>query len=310
MNKTKKIMGVILGHTVGDALGVPVEFVERERLQQNPVMEMRGFGSYPYPAGYWSDDTSMTLAALDSLAKGHLNFDDVMKKFGLWYYHNEYTPSRTLIDVGNTCSIAIDNYFTKHLPFDNCGLNGEEFNGNGALMRILPFALFAYYNKKTNWEEIIDHATALTHAHNRAKLANKIYSLILFCILENPAKQSLHFALKRAKKLYKNHPEFTHFQKLTSKNFDKLPSQEISSSGYVLDTLEAAVWCVLTTNSFSDCVLKAVNLGDDTDTTAAVAGGLAGALYGFDAIPQNWLDTIKRCEYIENMCKIASENWI
>ena len=92
-------------------------------------------------------------------------------------------------------------------------------------------------------------------------------------------------------------------------NIAELSSEEIRSSGYVVDSIEAAVWCLLTTDNYRDCVLKAVNLGEDTDTTAAVAGGLAGALYGLDAIPKEWLDTLLRRNYIEEMCERATTNW-
>ena len=105
-----KIKAVMLGHAVGDALGVPVEFCERNELAEKPITDMVGYGTYPYPEGCWSDDTSMSLAALDSLANGKLDFDDIMVKFGEWYYDDEYTPTGEMFDVGNTCSYAIDNY--------------------------------------------------------------------------------------------------------------------------------------------------------------------------------------------------------
>jgi hypothetical protein len=118
------------------------------------------------------------------------------------------------------------------------------------------------------------------------------------------------FALDEAKCRYYDSPEYKHFERLLDDNFDKLKRDDIRSTGYVIDTLEAAVWCLLTTNSYKECVLKAVNLGDDTDTVAAVAGGLAGALYGLEGIPQEWLDTLIKREYIEAMCERASVAWI
>ena len=113
MNKRniKTVKGVIFGHAVADALGVPAEFSSREKLDRSPITDMIGYGTYPYPAGSWSDDTSMSLAALDSLASGAPDFDDIMAKFGAWYYKDEYTPTGSLFDVGNACSFAIGNYF-------------------------------------------------------------------------------------------------------------------------------------------------------------------------------------------------------
>lgn len=168
----KKIKAVMLGHAIGDALGVPVEFCERDELSANPVTDMVGYGTYPYPEGCWSDDTSMSLAALDSLASSKLNFDDIMVKFGEWYYDDEYTPTGEMFDVGNTCSYAIDNYFAYHKPVEECGLAGEHSNGNGSLMRIHPFVLYAYANQMSvdEWLGVIVKASALTHAHDRSKI--------------------------------------------------------------------------------------------------------------------------------------------
>ncbi len=312
MNATEKnIKAVMLGHAVGDALGVPVEFCSREKLTAKPVTDMQGFGTYPYPAGCWSDDTSMSLAALNSLADGTLDFDDVMVQFGRWYYKDEYTPTGEMFDIGNTCREAIDNYFVYHRPVTECGLEDEYSNGNGSLMRIHPFVLMARYDRglRSDFEKIIDFGSALTHAHDRSKLACRIYGRILIHLLELPRKDVITLALNEAKCRYVGHPEYEHFARLFDDGFGQLSVNEIKSSGYVVDTLEAAVWCVLTTQSYRECVLKAVNLGGDTDTVAAIAGGLAGALYGYDAIPTEWLDTLKRREYIEEMCERASRSW-
>ena len=310
-NMNDKIKAVMLGHAVGDALGVPVEFYTREELDNDPVSTMTGYGTYPYPEGCWSDDTSMSVAALDSLASGTVDFDDIMIKFGEWYYKDKYTPTGEMFDVGNTCSYAIDNYFAYHKPTEECGLASEQSNGNGSLMRIHPFSLMAYCDKgsRDDWENIIDKASALTHAHERSKLGCRIYTEILFSLIETPSKSSVKLALNKVFCKYKALGESGRYKRLFTHDFDKLPRDEIRSTGYVVDTLEAAVWCLLTTDSYCECVLKAVNLGDDTDTVAAVAGGLAGALYGYDAIPKEWLDTLKRREYIEEMCDRAYDAW-
>lgn len=312
MHKIKdKIKAVMLGHAVGDALGVPVEFCERDELVKKPVTDMVGYGTYPYPEGCWSDDTSMSLAALDSLASGKLDFDDIMVKFGEWYYDDEYTPTGEMFDVGNTCSYAIDNYFAYHKPVEECGLAGEHSNGNGSLMRIHPFVLYAYANQMSvdEWLGVIVKASALTHAHDRSKIGCLIYTFILMSLLKDKGKDGLRDALKKAERYLSACAEFSPYERIFKSDFAGLPREEIKSSGYVVDTLEAAIWCLLTTDNYSDCVLKAVNLGDDTDTVAAVAGGLAGALYGYEAIPSEWLDRLKRRDYIEEICERASKTW-
>lgn len=309
----ERIKAVVIGHAVGDALGVPVEFCDREELKDKPITEMVGYGSYPVPPGAWSDDTSMSLAALDSLANGGVDFEVIMDNFVKWCSCDEYTPTGEMFDIGRTCLNAIRRYLTNDdLPAIQSGLNDEYSNGNGSLMRIHPFALMAHYNRKTHmaWEEVIEQASSLTHAHERSILACKIYTTILFNLLSVPQKNSIRLALRYAKCYYAQSSEFSHYSRLFDEDFEKAAEQDIKSTGYVVDTLEAAVWCVLTTNSYAECVLKAVNLGEDTDTVAAVAGGLAGALYGYESIPKEWRDTLIKREYIEEMCERANKNWI
>ena len=303
---------VMIGHAVGDALGVPVEFCDREELDESPVTDMMGFGSYPVPAGAWSDDSSMALAALDSLSKGSVNYDDIMENFVRWCSEDAYTPTGEMFDIGRTCLTAIRNYLaTDGKPALECGLTDEHSNGNGSLMRIHPFVLYACANNMPfgEWLELIRNGSAITHAHDRAALGCLIYAFVLFHLLGDPNKDSISLGLKRAECHLRDCAEMEYYSRIFKNDFASLDRNEIKSSGYVVDTLEAALWCLLTTDSYRDCVLKAVNLGGDTDTIAAVAGGLAGALYGYDAIPKEWLNTLKRREYIENLCRAAAENW-
>ena len=309
---TSKIKAVMIGHAVGDALGVPVEFCSREELKQKPVTDMQGYGTYPVPAGAWSDDTSMSIAALESLADGKIDYEEIMTNFVKWLSLDEYTPTGSAFDVGHTCLCAIRNHLQHpELPATECGEDGEYTNGNGALMRIHPFVLYAYTKgmKYDDWTEMIRSASALTHAHERSKLGCLIYAFILFHLLGDPNKNVVWTALRRAEAHLRDNPEISHYARLFDSDFAKLPEDEIKSTGYVVDTLEAAVWCLLTTDSYRDCVLKAVNLGGDTDTVAAVAGGLAGALYGYEGIPGEWRETLIKREYIEEMCARAWKVW-
>ena len=310
---TSKIKAVMIGHAVGDALGVPVEFCSREELKRDPVTDMRGYGTYPVPAGAWSDDTSMSIAALDSLAGGCLDFDGIMDNFIKWLSQDEYTPTGKTFDVGHTCLCAIRNRMkNQDLPATQCGQNGEYANGNGSLMRIHPFVLYAcaHQMKYDDWTALIRSASALTHAHGRSVLGCLLYTFVLFHLLGDPNKNAIRTALRRAEAHFQDHPEIAHYARLFSSDFDKLTEDEIKSSGYVVDTLEAALWCILTTDNYRDCVLKAVNLGGDTDTIAAVAGGLAGALYGYEGIPREWREALIKREWIEKMCERAGENWM
>lgn len=305
------VLSGVMGLCVGDALGVPVEFMDRDALRRNPVTGMRAYGTYNQPAGTWSDDTSMTLCLVDSLIKG-LDYEDIMAKFLKWYNKAEYTPHRVTFDVGNTTSIALTR-FARGTPPLKCGGKAERDNGNGSLMRILPIVFYLRSCYGTDFfevdeaREIIHNVSALTHAHARSKVACGIYVSCASCLMERQdLKKSVETGILKAMDYYRNHPEFSsevhHYERLTQDGFSNLDESEIRSTGYVVDTLEAAVWCLLTTESFRDCVLKAVNLGRDTDTVGAVAGGLAGLYYGYESIPDEWLSVIARRDYVEGLC--------
>ncbi|MBO5313294.1 MAG: ADP-ribosylglycohydrolase family protein [Clostridia bacterium] len=311
MGLFEKARAVIVGHAVADALGVPVEFNGREWLRKNPVTEMTGYGTHPVPAGAWSDDTTMALCALDTIYKDReIDFESVMINFTQWYYADCYTPTGKLFDIGNTCAQAIENYFVKGVSPTSCGQTGENSNGNGSLMRIHPFTLHLYGSDMSIEDKIsiIHKASALTHGHQRSLIGCGIYSFILWELLSCPEKESVYKGLARADEFYKNYGENQAYERLYNVigNKDIVVTEDgVRSSGYVVDSLEAAVWCLLTTDSYKECVLKAVNLGEDTDTVGAIAGGLAGALYGYDSIPREWLNTLIKLDYIEQMCEKA-----
>ena len=300
----EKIKAVVIGHAVGDALGVPVEFASREELDNAPVTNMEGYGTYPVPAGAWSDDTSMSLCTLDVLEQYGLDYDRIIVNFGKWYYNDEFTPTGEIFDVGNTCSMAIENYSKHKKLYTMCGLNGERDNGNGSLMRIHPVVLYLANKDMPIAEkiEIVHTMSALTHAHDRSKIGCGIYAFVLWELLKNPSIESVKIGLEEAANFYKGQPELIHYNRLFEKTFIITPRKAIKSGGYVVDTLEVAIWCLFTTKSYKEAVLKAVNLGDDTDTNAAVVGGLAGALYGYESIPQGWKDTLIKRAYIEDLC--------
>ena len=167
-----KCVDSIIGHAIGDAMGVPTEFGVREHLLNNPVTKMINSEKTGQPSGSWSDDTSMEICTIDSyINKGKFDYCDIMNNWEKWINYNEYTPNNETFDVGRTCLRAIRKYAQGTDPLD-CGLTGENSNGNGSLMRILPVALYSYY-KKLSEEQIIkltNEISSLTHAHNISKL--------------------------------------------------------------------------------------------------------------------------------------------
>ncbi len=304
------IFGGILGLAVGDALGVPVEFCARTSLMQNPVTDMRGHGTYDQPKGTWSDDTSMTLCLMDSLGHG-LDYEDMMKRYADWLENGNYTPHGIAFDVGGSTKRAIRTYLIGASAL-SCGGKDEYACGNGSLMRILPlvFYLRAHYGSDFIGDaaamETIHDTSRVTHAHVRCLIACGFYCAIAAELCEKRGiEDAIARGAEKARAWYGEKEEYADELRLFERigtSLAKLPAHMISSSGYVLDTLEAALWCLLTTDSYASCVLKAVNLGQDADTTAAVAGGLAGIFYGAESIPPMWLEKLVKRSYIEDMC--------
>ena len=298
----------IMGLVIADALGVPYEFKSREKIKQNPCVDMIGHGTFNVEAGCWSDDSSMTLATLDSLQNGY-NPIDIMNKFIDWYKKDAYTPFGEVFDMGMATGDAMDNYLnTKDIT--TCGLTSEYSNGNGSLMRILPICIYAVLQQLPVEEAIqmVHETSSLTHAHMRSKIACGIYYFLVKAIIEH--NDSLPIVLQKgitnAFNYYQENDELQHYMRIQYLNiFQQLPESTIKSGGYVVESLEASIYCLLNNNTYKDTVLHAVNLGFDTDTTAAIAGGLAGLYYTYENIPQAWLDKIKKNEYIEQLCEKA-----
>lgn len=304
----------IMGLVVGDAIGVPVEFSDREERMQDPVMEMRGYGTYPVPKGSWSDDSSMALASLSALYTDGLNLKKTMENFVAWEQEGKFTPQGEVFDEGNTCSFAIYDYM-KFRDVSTCGRTGEDSNGNGSLMRILPVCIYLkYMQDESDLDddsaiEIVHQMSALTHAHIRSKMACGIY---FFCVselskrddtIENLLQSAIHTAFSFYEKDVETRKELSHYDRIRNiQELKMLSESQVHSGGYVIDSIEASLWCLLNASSYEESVLKAVNLGDDTDTTAAIAGGLAGIYYGYDMIPEKWKADIIRRSWIEELC--------
>lgn len=305
------VMGVI----VGDALGLPVQFLDREEIKQNPVTGMSGYGTFNLPEGTWSDDGSLTLATLESiLNKKEVDCEDIMENFADWLVDGKFTPFGYAFDQGNTCTRAIMQYAING-DIENCGLKGEWTNGNGALMRIMPVCLFVYEKTRDGLMseekaiEYVHQVSALTHNHLRSQMACGIYYFLVKSILqkEGPFLETIDRGMQEAKEYYQkdihNYTELSHYGRMFNiESFKQLPEDEIKSTGYVVDSLEAAVWSILNAASFEETALRAVNLGKDTDTVGAIACGLAGLYYGYEAIPEEWMGKIQCRGDIEEKC--------
>ena len=321
-----RIKGSLYGFFVGDALGVPVEFSSRDELKINPVKDMIDFGTHNQPKGTWSDDSSMVLATIDSMYNNQdtflsdkiINYNDLMERFLNWKLKLDYTPHGKLFDIGNSTSAALSKYQSdKNNIF--CGVDNINSNGNGSLMRILPISLYTYFCRHEFYAgtlyddnyDVIKNISSLTHSHILSVMSCYIYSylinsyLMTIDIKKAYERTREHFKLIFEGKINKDYGNIIdnkkYFNRLIYNDISTLTKEDIKSSGFVVDTLEASIWCVLTSNSYKEAVLKAVNLGDDTDTIGALTGALAGLIYGINDIPTNWLNQLQRKDYLDEM---------
>lgn len=299
---TNKILDALFGLCVGDALGVPVEFKSREYLNKNPVTDMIGYGTHNQSPGTWSDDSSLAFCLADSLCSGY-DLSDIADKFVGWYYDNLWIPHGEVFDIGNATSEAIERLKNGIAP-QKAGGCSEYSNGNGSLMWILPLAFIL---QKTPFEKrvsIISDVSSITHGHLRSILACVIFIEMALNLLEGQDIQKAYQNMKKPiMEHYSGETELKHYSRILQGDISELQEDVIKSSGYVVHTLEASLWCLLTSQSYKETVLKAVNLGEDTDTTGAVAGGLAGLYYGFESIPLEWVGKIARNDDIRKLAE-------
>ena len=273
MNINQKIKDCIYGLAVGDALGLPYEFQERDSFK---VKDMEEGGYWNQSKGTWSDDTSMTLAAFHSLKETNWKIDinSLRKHFLLWYEEDKYTANNELFDIGRTTEEALNR---------GEGLTHEYSNGNGSLMRISPLIFTSCSEKE------IEEVSAITHAHDLSKRACSIYVQIGRELLKG---KTLNEILSNNKFSYP-------FHRLNFIN--DLNRDEIKSSSYVLDSLEASIWSLINSTSYEESVIKAINLGQDTDTIGAITGALAGIIYCYENIPIKWINSLKNKEELNKI---------
>jgi ADP-ribosylglycohydrolase len=277
-----RVAGAFVGLAIGDALGAPVEFADRGTFE--PVTSYRSGGRFNLPAGAWTDDTAMALCLAQSLIeKRTLDNGDLLNRFCDWAENGTNTSTGIAVGIGqNTLRVLGDfrrNGYLEALPF------GAKNDGNGSLMRLAPVSCFA----KDNIEEAVVLAglqSRATHASRHAEECCQILAELLCHLISG---KPLMWAVEQAH----NRPRNNEISMMMHRNIVEESADDIQSGGYVINTLHAALWSNLTADSFESAVLRACNLGDDADTTAAVAGQIAGAIYGYSNIPQDLKDGLK-----------------
>lgn len=303
--KANVIHGALFGVAIGDALGVPAEFTSRERLKLDPIKDFVGFKSHNQPPGTFSDDSSLTFCLAETLCLGY-DLNDLGKRFVLWRHENYWTAGAEVFDIGMTTNRAIDRLKRGTKP-SLAGDFEEGANGNGSLMRIMPLLFYIRNFELEERYNIVKDVSSVTHGHIRSVIACFYYLEFALELLKGRDKQTAYSnTAKTVAEVLVNRrveqSEVDLFAPLLKDDISTFPVDRIPSSGYVVSTLKAAIYCFLTTDNYSDTTLMAVNLGQDADTTAAVTGGLAGLYYGFDSIPEKWRNEVKRSNDIKDLC--------
>jgi ADP-ribosylglycohydrolase len=239
---------------------------------------------------------------MESLCRGY-DLDDLANTFCQWLFDARWTATGQVFDSGITTFTALERFRSGGCSAADCGCATGDDNGNGSLMRILPVAVFFRNLPSGQFLNRIHAVSAITHAHPRSKMGCGVYALLLREILNGcPKAGAYERAVDCAREYYDSHEDYRRemapYERVLSGSIGSLADSDIASSGYVVDTLEASIWCFLRHGSTPEVLLAAVNLGLDTDTTGMVAGGLAGAAYGLDGIPEDWLVSLARREEI------------
>ncbi|HOE73389.1 MAG TPA: ADP-ribosylglycohydrolase family protein [Deltaproteobacteria bacterium] len=282
MDLMERYQGCLLGLAVGDALGTTLEFKPRGTFE--PIDDLVGGGCFDLEPGQWTDDTSMAMCLAESLIEKN-GFDpyDQMKKYLLWYRTGYLSSTGYAFDIGGTTRAALDAFQKTGEPFS--GPTDPRSSGNGSLMRLAPVPMFFFPDR----DAMIFYAgesSRTTHGSQTCIDACRLFASILFNAFSGMDKERMLFDHDM------NIVQSPAIREIAGGVYRDKTEDRIQGSGYVVKSLEAALWCFYATDSFRDAVLKAANLGDDADTTAAVCGQMAGAFYGISAIPGPWLEIL------------------
>lgn len=287
-----RILGALIGLAVGDALGAPVEFKDRGSFTL--ISEMMAGGYFRLPAGAWTDDTAMALCLTDSLLhKADLDPEDLLDRFLRWVDNSENTSTGRCIGIGQNTFVTLGNYRRTRNTLAP-PVKGRS-DGNGSLMRVAPVAC-RHWSNRTEARRIARAQSYTTHASELAAAACEAMTSLQCDLMSG---RSLNEALISIAD--RSWPDA--IAEVLHGSWKVKSTETIRSSGYVVETLEAALWAVETTSTFEDALVRAVNLGHDADTVGAVTGQLAGALYGVDAIPMRWRGRLLKLDYIEQKAR-------
>ncbi|CAM4206369.1 ADP-ribosylglycohydrolase family protein [Vibrio neonatus] len=302
-----RAQGAMVGLALGDALGTTLEFSPKDSY--SPLNDMIGGGPFRLNAGEWTDDTSMMLCLADSLlAKGGHDANDQMMRYSAWWKQGYNSVNGTCFDIGNTVVTALESFQCTKVA--NAGSTDEFTAGNGSLMRLAPIPIFYSLFRSATEQEVIHAATSssiTTHAERRAIEACQIMAWLLYRIFQNTtqtlSKDDLFTQLSNYWSAVDIHSDLL---QIVQGSFLIKERKEIRGTGFVVHSIEAALWSFAHSNNFKEGALLAANLGEDSDTTAAIYGQLAGAYYGHHQLPSDWLDKLAWHKHIKEQATMLS----
>ncbi|WP_420389615.1 ADP-ribosylglycohydrolase family protein [Marinobacter sp.] len=288
--------GALVGLAVGDAVGTTLEFSQPGEFE--PISEMNGGGPFKLKPGEWTDDTSMALCLAESILQtGGFDPVDQMRRYVRWRDEGYLSATGKCFDIGVATSRALDTFKTWGEPY--AGSIDPRRAGNGSLMRIAPVPM----RWRTDLSQTAHYAalsSRTTHAAPEAVDACRYYAVSIAVALNGASKEQVLTTNPDRREVFESSPLSPVIAEVAAGSYQKRKPSEIRGSGYVVHTLEAALWALATTDDFRSGLLKVVNLGEDADTTGAVYGQLAGAIYGLEGIPSEWTQTLALRDQIEN----------
>lgn len=294
--RLNRARGCLLGLAIGDAIGTTVEFKPRGSF---PLMtDMVGGGPFRLKAGEWTDDTSMALCLGASLLEKGFDLHDQISRYVRWRRDGYMSSNGRCFDIGIATSEALSQFETNGNP--EAGSTNPRSAGNGCIMRLAPVPIM-YMNEPEKAASLSAEQSKTTHGATECLDASRLFGEILVRALQGRASKTEILVSAQNTQCSPSR-----LQDIAAGKYGKLERQQIKGSGYVVDSLEAALWCFYTTETFSDAVLAAANLGDDADTTAAITGQLAGAFYGEAGIPRSWLNKVAMGKEIGEMAEQLS----
>jgi ADP-ribosyl-[dinitrogen reductase] hydrolase len=293
--------GSLLGLALGDALGAPVEF--RPRGSFHLVTGFRDGGPHGLAAGQWTDDTSMALALADSIALAGWDVEDQARRYLAWWYEGKYSVNGGCFDIGHITRSALAR-IARGAPAHDNGDESDHASGNGSIMRLAPVPLHfldLFPDDLRLLASYAEQSSALTHRSPKCLSACRYLAVVVAALMAGCKREDVLSAeWPVLGELNAIKPLDATILEVARGSYRRKPPAEIRGSGYVVDSLEAALWAFHDAPTFRDAVLAAVNLGDDADTTGAICGQLAGAYFGADGIPTEWLGGLAKREWLED----------